>query len=134
MTSAFTPRVPFEQVPPDLRAALEAAVGARVVGTESVHGGMTPGPAALLTLRDGRHVFAKAVAASMSSRSHLMYTRELDVLRMLPGSVPHAPLVAGFEHGDWVVIVTEGGDGPALGPPWRSQDLASVADAVATSA
>jgi hypothetical protein len=133
MTGAFTSRPPFEHAPAELRAALEAAVGTRIVGTESVHGGMSPGPAALLTLRDGRQVFAKTVAASTNSKSHLLYTRELQTLRMLPASVPHAPLVAGFEHGEWVVIVTEAGDGPALGPPWRSQDVAVVADAVAAS-
>ncbi|GAB3070380.1 hypothetical protein GCM10027053_38700 [Intrasporangium mesophilum] len=134
MTGAFTPRLPFDQVPPGLHAALEAAVGARVVGTESVHGGMSPGPAALLTLTDGRQVFAKTVAASMSPSAHEFHRRELEVLRMLPGSVPHAPLVAGFEHDGWVTIVTEAADGTAVGPPWRSQHLASVADAVATCA
>ncbi len=134
MTGAFTSRPPFDQVPADLRAALEVEVGARVVGTESVHGGMSPGPAALLTLGDGRHVFAKTVAASMGSGAHVLHRRELEVLRLLPGSVPHAPLVAGFEHGEWVTIVTEAADGTAVGPPWRSQHLAAVGDAVATCA
>lgn len=134
MPSGFATRPPFEQAPADLRAAIEAAVGSRIAGTESIHGGMSPSPAALLTLRDGRQVFAKAVAASMSSRSHLLYSRELETLTVLPPSVPHAPLVAGVEHGDWVVVVTEAADGPALGPRWRSQDVATVADAVAASA
>lgn len=134
MPSGFTTRPPFEQAPADLRAAIEAAVGSRIAGTESIHGGMSPGPAALLTLRDGRQVFAKAVAASMSSESHLLYLRELETLRVLPPTVPHAPLVAGVEHDGWVVVVTEAADGPALGPPWRSQDVATVADAIATSA
>jgi hypothetical protein len=134
MTGAFTPRLSFDQAPPAVRAALERAVGARVVGTESVQGGRSPGPAALLTLSDGRQVFAKTVAALMSPSAHALYRREFDVLRMLPGSVPHAPLVAGFERDGWVTIVTEAADGTAVGPPWRSQHLASVADAVAACA
>ncbi|MFC7593868.1 hypothetical protein ACFQU3_00995 [Terrabacter sp. GCM10028922] len=134
MPSGFTTRPPFEQAPADLRAAIEAAVGSRIAGTESIQDGMSPGPAALLTLRDGRQVFAKAVAASIDSTSHLLYARELATLRVLPPTVPHAPLVAGVEHRDWIVVVTEAADGPALGPPWRSQDVAIVADAIATSA
>jgi len=134
MTPGFTTRPPFEHVPADLRAAVETAVGSPVAGTESVHGGMSPGPAAILTLRDGRQVFTKAVARSQSSRSHEWYRLELETLRTLPETVPHAPLVAGFELGEWVVIVTEAADGTALGPPWRSQDFASAADAVAVSA
>lgn len=133
MPPGLTTRPPFEQAPADLRAALEAALGSRIAGTESVHDGSSPGPAAVLTLRDGRQVFAKAVAASMSPQSHLLYSREIETLKVLPPSVPHAPLVAGLDHRDWVVVVTEAADGPALGPRWRSQDVAVVADAVAAS-
>ena len=134
MTAGFTTRPPFEEAPASLRDAVERAIGSAIVGTESVRGGMSPGPAAVLSLHDGRQVFAKTVAASTNSRSHLLYSREVEALRILPPTVPHAPLVAGFEHGEWVVVVTEAADGPALGPPWRSQDVATVADAVVAAA
>jgi hypothetical protein len=109
---------------------LERAVGAAVIGTEAVHGGMSPGPAAVLSLDDGRQVFAKAVAASVNSRSHALYAQEVDVLRVLPPSVPHAPLVARADHGDWIAVATTAANGGAVGPPWRSQHVAATADAV----
>ncbi|HET8988102.1 MAG TPA: hypothetical protein VFN43_06285 [Humibacillus sp.] len=134
MTPAgFTTRVDWADAPAGLVATLERSVGARIIGSESVNGGMSPGPAALLSLDDGRRLFAKAVAASVNSRSHELYRQECAVLRQLPDSVPHAPLLARVDHDDWIVLATHAADGAALGPPWHSQDVAGAVEAVAAS-
>ena len=134
MTPAgFTTRPDWADTPRALIDELERALGAHVVGSESVQGGMSPGPAALLSLDDGRRVFAKAVAASVNSRSRELYDREWAVLRRLPDSVPHARLLARADHDDWIVLATRAAEGSTLGPPWHSQDVAGAVGAVSAS-
>jgi hypothetical protein len=41
---------------------------------------MSPGPAAILALEDGRRVFVKAVSRHVSAGSHRAYEREATVL------------------------------------------------------
>lgn len=115
MPAGFTPRSDWSDAPPALVTAIERTIGASVVGTEGVHGGRSSGPAAILSLADGRQVFAKAIAAERNSKAHALYARELDVLRLLPADVPHAPLVAGVRHDCWLAVVTEASNGPAVG-------------------
>jgi hypothetical protein len=110
-------------VPPALVVSIERAIGAPIVGTQGVHGGMSSGPAASLSLADGRQLFAKTIAAQSNSKAHVLYARELEVLRLLPADVRHAPLVAGVNYDDWLSVVTEASTGPAIGPPWRWQRL-----------
>ncbi|GAB2762564.1 hypothetical protein GCM10027039_24250 [Terrabacter koreensis] len=131
MPAGFTARSDWADAPRSLVRAVERVLDAPIVGVEAVHGGMAPGPAAVLALGDGRQVFAKAVAAQQSAKAHGLYTREIEVLARVPDDVPHAPLVAHVVHGDWVVIVTEAASGRAVGPPWRSQHLAAATKAVA---
>lgn len=131
MPSGFTTRSDWGDAPRGLVRSLERAVGAAVTGAETVEGGMSRGAAAVLSLDDGRQVFAKAVAASVSPRSHGRYRREVDVLRALPPSVPHAALVTHVEHDEWIAVVTVAAAGGVVGPPWRSQHVAAAADVVA---
>jgi hypothetical protein len=130
MSAGFTPRTPWSDAPRPVVRSLERAIGASIVGVEAVHGGMSPGPAALLTLDDGRQVFAKAVAAQASTKAHGLYAREVDVLARVPADVPHARLVTHVAHDDWLVVVTEAASGTAVGPPWRSQHVAATTDAI----
>ncbi|SNS77846.1 hypothetical protein SAMN05421812_101755 [Asanoa hainanensis] len=61
---SFTNRPPWHKAPADLRAAV---CGGEVVAARDVHGGMSPGPAAILTLANGDTVFAKAVSSAVSA-------------------------------------------------------------------
>ncbi|WP_159609337.1 hypothetical protein [Glutamicibacter sp. JC586] len=56
----FTRRLPWAEIPSELRSLIERALGAAVVQATSHFGGSSPGSADLLELRDGRVVFAKA--------------------------------------------------------------------------
>lgn len=131
MPAGFTARTEWADAPRPLVRAVERSLAAPIVGVEAVHGGMSPGPAAVLTLRDGRQVFAKAVAAQQSAKAHALYAREVEVLSRIPEDVPHARLVTHVDLDDWLAIVTDAASGSAVGPPWRSQHVAATTDAVA---
>lgn len=130
MPAGFTARADWADAPRPLVRAVERALGASIVGVEAVDGGMSPGPAAVMALGDGRQVFAKAVAAQQSAKAHRLYANEAEVLARVPDDVPHARLVAHVVRDDWVVIVTEAASGSVVGPPWRSQHVAAATEAV----
>jgi hypothetical protein len=114
----FTHRPGLLSLPAEVLGALQEQVGSRVASVEDRHGGMSPGPAAIVTLENSRRVFVKAGDRRVSPRSVELYEDELDVLDLLGPEVPHAPLVTGFSHRSWVGIVTEVADGDNPGPPW----------------
>ncbi len=104
--SGFTVRPPWGSLAPTVRAAVDAALGAPVSATQDIHGGMSPGPAALLDLRDGRRVFAKASSATVNETTVALYRRELAVLAALPRRTPAPTLVAAIEVADWLAVIT----------------------------
>ncbi|HLQ60836.1 MAG TPA: hypothetical protein VK131_03140, partial [Candidatus Acidoferrales bacterium] len=55
-------RLLWPELPPEIRRALEARLGAAVVEAVSRPGGFSPGLASSLRLADGRRVFVKAVS------------------------------------------------------------------------
>lgn len=130
MPAGFSSRTDWADAPRPLVRAVERALGAPIVGVEAVHGGMSPGPAAVVALGDGREVFAKAVSAQQSPKTHGLYAAEAGVLARVPEDVPHARLVAHVVHDEWQVIVTEAASGRAVGPPWHSQHVAATTEAV----
>ncbi|WP_323099977.1 hypothetical protein [Intrasporangium sp. YIM S08009] len=132
MPPGSTTRPGWADVPRTLVRAIERSLGAGVVAHEDVRAeaaGTAPGPvAALLDLDDGRRVHAEAVAASMDPRPADRLEREVDVLRRLPESVPHARLMAHARRDDWVALAREALPHDDLGPPWRSQGIAAARD------
>jgi hypothetical protein len=130
MPSGSTRRSDWADAPRALVRAVERSLGARVVGQEAVQGGTSSRVAARLSLDDERQVFVKAVAAQQDPRAFSRYAQEADVLRRLPEDVPHAPLLTSARHDDWFAIVTSAASGSAVGPPWRTQHVAAVTDAI----
>lgn len=127
----FPARPPWRTAPAGLREAVEQRVGSAVGVAHDVHGGMTPGPAAVLALENGTRVFAKAVSRSVSAGSHRLYRQEAAVLSVLPAGAPAARLVAAVEAGDWIALVTEVAPGQVAGPPWTTPAVEAVAGACA---
>jgi len=113
---------------------VERCAGSVVVSARDVTGGMTPGPAAVLTLESGAQVFSKAVSASVSAGSHRLYQREATTLRLLPAEAPAAALLGAVEAGDWIALVTRLAPGQVAGPPWSAPAVRAVAGACATLA
>jgi aminoglycoside phosphotransferase (APT) family kinase protein len=114
-------RSAWGDVPPTVRTAVDDAVGCPVVGTTTVAGGFSPGPAVRAVLRDGRSVFLKAACTSMNEESVRMHRRERDVLAALPTFVPAPALLGCVDDGHWIVLAVEWIDG-------HTPDAASAAD------
>jgi hypothetical protein len=83
----FTRRLPWAELDIIVRAAVEetvlASVGSAVQDACDVHGGMSPGPAAVLTTIDGQQVFVKITSSGLNERSCQLYTDEISAYRTL---------------------------------------------------
>ncbi|MBL7256911.1 phosphotransferase [Paractinoplanes lichenicola] len=130
----FARRPAWRSVPAEVRLAVEQVLGARMCASRDVSGGMSPGPAAIVELADGRRVFVKAVAASASSESHRFYKQEAVVLAALPRSVPAPRLLGVTEVGDWCALVMTAAEGVPAGPPWTDDGIRLVTAACETLA
>ncbi|GAB2599103.1 hypothetical protein Aab01nite_75330 [Paractinoplanes abujensis] len=95
---------------------------------------MSPGPAAVLRLANGRQVFVKAVAASASSASHRFYRQEAVALAALPPGVPAPELIGAVEVDEWCALVMSVAAGVPAGPPWTDSGVRLVAAACETIA
>lgn len=117
------------ELPAGVRAAVELAAGSPVErAAEPPGSGFTGRFAAVVHLKDGRRVFAKA---GSSRNPHLVaaYRQEATVLQALPAGCP-APRFVGAGHLDvgevdgheWQVVVAEVAEGssPSPGPTTRS--------------
>ncbi len=128
-------RVPWEQVPGDVRTEIETVCGAAVVSTATQPGGFSPGVAARVVCADGRRYFVKAVTVEANGQTFAAHRREAVVLAGL-GSLREAvslpvPFLHGVvDDGCWVALVLEDVDGVQPALPWRAEQLAAVLGAV----
>jgi hypothetical protein len=123
-------RLQWDEVPRTVQSAIEAMVGARVIGSVSGTGGYSPSLASRCDLDDGRRVFVKAVSAAQNPETPGMLRREIEVTRLLPPDVAAPSLLDSFDDGEWVVAVFEYVDGRAPSDPWREDELRAVCMAV----
>jgi len=119
-------RVPWEDVPIDVRSAIEERSGARVVEAVTQPQGFSPGLAARLRLDDGRRVFVKAVSEAANPDTHHIHRREARILGALPASAPAPRLLWALDEMGWVALGLEDIDGRHPHEPWTEQDLALV--------
>ena len=140
MRGVWLPSVPYEataqrpewtDLPPAVRAAVEARLGAPVTGVRVAHGGFTRGFAAVLTAASGERVFVKA-----SSDDYLVYAyeREALVTAALPACVPAARPRWSTRVDGWFVLCLDAVDGHMPGLPWRPAELDAALRAWATAA
>lgn len=129
-------RLPWLQLPADLRARIEARFESPVRAATDQPGGFSPGVAARLELDDGRRAFLKAVHPSGNPYSPRVHRREATVLGAMPRSAPVAALLWTIDEGPdgWVVLALEDIDGRQPALPWRADDLDRVLDAMAQMA
>ena len=131
---AFPPaqgaRIPWEAVPAGVREAVEAGLGARIVGSATRPGGFSPGVAARLRLEDGSRAFVKAVGSEPNPDSPGLHRDEARVAAALPPETPAPRLLFAHDDGDWVALAFEdvAGEEPSL--PWREDELGRVLDAL----
>jgi len=77
-------RVEWSAVPAEVRARVEAELGAAVVEAVNQPGGYSPSLAARCRLGDGRGVFIKAAAPELNPRTPRMLRDEIEMSRRLP--------------------------------------------------
>lgn len=116
-------RLTWTDLPPHLRAAVEAAAGAPVRSAASQPGGFSPGFASVLRLSDGRSVFVKAVSGARNPDSPALHRQEAKILAALPAGVPTPRLLWSHDDGDWVALMTEAVAGFPPAQPWRPDQL-----------
>jgi aminoglycoside phosphotransferase (APT) family kinase protein len=119
-------RLPWEQVPGPLRAAVEQHLGGRVVSAVTQSGGFSPGPAVRLRLDSGRRVFAKIVGPELNPESPDIFRAEARIAAALPASVPAPAFLGCIDSGGWVALMFEDIEGAMPAQPWRPDELARV--------
>jgi aminoglycoside phosphotransferase (APT) family kinase protein len=125
-----TPRCAWSELPAATSAAIEQALGAKVVDADSQEHGFSPGLAARCALDDGRRVFVKAVSEHVNADSARLARHEIRVNAHL-GQVEAAPrLLHAADDGTWVLAVFEDVDGRHPAVPWTDAELGMVLGAL----
>ncbi len=119
-------RVNWEQLPPEVRAALEWRLGSRVVQATTQPTGFSPGLAARLVLGDGRRFFLKAVSEAANPDTPDIHRREARILAELPAVAPVPRLLWTYDEAGWVALCLEDIEGRHPAEPWTEEDLRLV--------
>lgn len=122
-------RLTWAELPEHVQQRLTSMIGAPVVASSSHEGGFSPALASVLTLADGRTVFAKSINATRNAFSTDGIRREASILAALPTAVPAPRLLAFDDDGEWVALVTEAVDGHNPAQPWERSELTRFLDA-----
>ena len=123
-------RLPWDDIPAEVRHAVEAALGAPVVEAVNQKGGYGPSLAARCRLADGRRMFVKAAAPSVNEQTVWMLRAELAATAAMPSELPVPRLRHTYDDGSWVVGVFDEIDGEPPPTPWDPDTLALVLAAV----
>jgi aminoglycoside phosphotransferase (APT) family kinase protein len=124
-------RLPWEQVPTEIRKTIEQRLDAPVVRAVTRPGGFSPGLAATLELEDGRRFFAKAVGPEPNPDSPAFHRREAHIAAALPPGAPAPRFLFSVENAaGWIALVFEHVDGSEPELPWRRHELERVLTAL----
>jgi aminoglycoside phosphotransferase (APT) family kinase protein len=121
-------RVDWQDVPENLRGAIEGVCGAPVIEARTQPGGFSPGVAARVRCADGTRYFVKAASGDINADSPRLHRQEARVLADLDpliarGQLPVPRLRGTVELGPWFALVIDdvAGHQPAL--PWHDGEL-----------
>ena len=123
-------RLHWEDLPTNVRHALESKLGASVSAAITQPAGFSPGLASRLVLADGRRVFLKAVHESGNPDTPGIHRREARIVAALPASAPVPRLLWSHDEDGWVALCFEDVDGRHPHEPWTEHDLAVVVPAL----
>ena len=123
-------RLEWDDVPAEVRADVEGALGASVVDARNQAGGFSPGLAARVGLADGRRAFIKAVSPAQNPTACRIHRREAEVASQLPADLPAPRLWHVHDDGRWVVLVFEEVVGRQPAEPWTVDELDRVVPAI----
>jgi hypothetical protein len=131
MAHAAGVRLPYEELPAEVRAWVERALGSTVVSADTQQGGFSPGTAARLVTAAGRRAFIKAVGTALNPKTPELFRREIVAMQSI-GPLPMAPtLYDVYDDGDWVGLLFEDISGHLPAHPWSQGEADRVLEAVA---
>lgn len=125
-------RLPWEDLPERIRAAIEAEFGP-VVSARTMTGGFSPGMAARLKLENGETIFAKAVSSIQNEIAPRFHRREIQVASCLPVTAPVPRLRWSLDEteGDqWVALAYDNIEGHPPAQPWEPAEFNQVVEAL----
>ena len=117
----------YEELPGELRAAVDDLLSSPVVAAESQVGGWSPGVAARVRCADGSRAFVKAVSGEVDPHTPGMHRLEAFVTARLPRSFGSRRLRGSYDQEPWVALVLEDVKGRE---PLLPDDLPAVLAAV----
>ncbi|GLI27673.1 hypothetical protein ARHIZOSPH14_19150 [Agromyces rhizosphaerae] len=124
-------RMPWGEVPPSLRAAVDDLLGSPVVDAVSQPAGFSPGSADRVTTADGTRAFVKTASTAVNAQSVELHRLEGTIAGAMPDGMP-VPAVRGVvDRGDWIAVVFDDVEGRHPHTPWRPDELGAVLDALA---
>jgi Ser/Thr protein kinase RdoA (MazF antagonist) len=126
---ASSPRRPYESLPAQLRAWVDAALGAPVVQASTQTGGFSAGVAARIRTADGNRAFIKAVGPDPNPDTPGLFRTELAALQALASAELAsltAPLLAGYDDGEHVALLLTDIDGQQPAQPFHSHEVALI--------
>lgn len=133
-TFAAGVRLPFADVPAEVRAWVERVLGGTITRVDDKTGGFSPGVAAVVDTDRGARGFVKAVGTSINAEAVRFHRAEIAVMFRLPPDESVVRPVASdslqVDGEDWEVMILPVIDGVAPVHPWTPADASRVFDAL----
>lgn len=126
-------RQQWADIPPKIRALIEAQIGSAVIQTKTQVGGFSPGVAARLFTADERCFFLKAVGTNLNPTSIFLHRREIQINTNLPENVFAPRLLWSVDDAndtEWVALLFDNIAGTTPSLPWQEVDLRRVMQAL----
>ncbi|MFD4987484.1 phosphotransferase [Streptomyces sp. NPDC058374] len=121
----WTPRLPWHDLPQDVRRRVEEQLGAPVTGVDTVTGGFSAGFAGVVRTARGP-VFLKATSETVNSHGRALYRQEHRACRLLVATRAPVGFLWGFDHREWTVLAFRAVSGEICGPGWPPAQLDAV--------
>jgi aminoglycoside phosphotransferase (APT) family kinase protein len=125
-------RLDWVSLPQQLRTRIEQWLGSPVISAVSQRSGFSPGVAARLQLKEGRHIFVKAVGTQPNPQAPDIHRREAQISAALPEGAPVPRLLWAYDDAEsgWVVLLFENIEGQPPAQPWHPDELDRVLNAM----
>lgn len=131
MSTAWTPRITWRQLPAHVQEAVTQILGSPIVEAHGQQGGFSPGTADRVLTASGDRAFVKAISSTLNTVAPKLHRAEAKITALLPNSLPVPQFLGSYEGQGWVVLVLEDIPGAHPRTPWTHGELTRVLDSLA---